>query len=561
MPYRICYKQSDRNWTQFHLDDFCPGLKSWNERFLDQIQESKWQLKKAWYLKQKLKGVKKLLKLRRGRKSTPYPSKEVFMMDDPRDVAEVKRFKWFSPVWTCESKCTVNSDEESISKGFSRIKQKNSLEKWVFPHFIREIPSLPASHHISSFPRGGRPQIVEKDAFCSQMSQWAWNAVHTSSKNIGLVSHLFYLNSFDQFDDPQFLDRIGWKARERSLPSDVIKMELHRLQQGFVHYEDYFRILELSPNILDHLAINMSHSLPSSHRIHETLKKIGFSAIQSFRRHLVQEARQLGLIRDQVHIWDGQFHATWLKKERARRAGLEPFFGGVYNHGGVKVGIGVQQSTIVDWNGWCAIPIFHEVVPANENDNVLLRQAINHAYINKEIPIIPKFFLADRGPFGFSNQERIWRLGSQPVIPLPSHIKQNIRITATKHHHFYTHFAGNTSDKILEKLYDIRTRIEEHNSLNDSVYRQVRLNCTGEEIIRIQIELTNILAILTPLTAFKLGRPDWMWSPTKFRSYSIHPEKVFPKMYINLEKFRWDKGVCLSPSRIQAEIESYKREK
>jgi hypothetical protein len=189
-----------------------------------------------------------------------------------------------------------------------------------------------------------------------------------------------------------------------------------------------------------------------------------------------------------------------------------------------------------------------------------LRQAINHAYINRTIPKIPKFFLADRGPFGFSNQEKLWRLGTFPIIPLPITVKENVRITANKQHHFYKHFVGETSDEILEKLYNIRTRIEEHNSLNDSVYNQARLSCTGETMTRIEIELTNILAILTPLTAFKLGRPDWMWSPTKFRSYSIHPEKVFPDLYLKLGKFRWDDDVCISPSRIQTEIASYEEE-
>jgi len=557
MPYRICYKKNNRNWTQYSLNDFCPGLKAWNERFLDLMQEFNWTLKKAWHLKQKAAGVKKLPSLRRGRKLIPYPTKDIYMMNEPRDIAELKRFKWFTPAWICKEKCdkSITIVDESPP---AQICQILPLDKWVFPHYVRSSPIPNISHQISAIPRLGRKITMEKDCFCSSMSNWAWGALHDTSKSTGFVSHLFYLNSFQFFDEPQFLDQIGWKTRDGGLPSDVIKMELHRLQQGFVHYDDFFRILELSPNILDHLAINMTHSLPSAHHIHEILKKIGLSRIQAFRKSLVQQARTLGLIKDQIHIWDGQFHATWLKNEKDRRLGLEPFFGGVYNHGGAKVGVGVQQSTIVDWNGYCAIPIYHEVVPANLNDNVLLRNAINHAYIRKEIPKIPQFFLADRGPFGFMNQNRIWRLGIQPIIPLPAHIKQDVRITANKQHHFYKHFAGQTSDEILEILYNIRTRIEEHNSLNDSIYRQARLTCTGEELTRIEIELTNTLAVLTPLTAFKIGRPDWMWSPTKFRSYAVHPEKLFPTQYLQLQKYRWDDEVCVSPKRIDAEIASFK---
>ena len=82
---------------------------------------------------------------------------------------------------------------------------------------------------------------------------------------------------------------------------------------------------------------------------------------------------------------------------------------------------------------------------------------------------------------------------------------------------------GQTSDEILEKLYDNRTRIEEHYGLNDTVYRTGHLHGTGKEVTDIEIYLTNTLGVLTPITAYKIGQPDWMWSPTKFRSIDWHP--------------------------------------
>ena len=44
MPYSFIYKDPARNWQQDSLDDFCPGLKDWNERFLDAVEE--WQMAK-----------------------------------------------------------------------------------------------------------------------------------------------------------------------------------------------------------------------------------------------------------------------------------------------------------------------------------------------------------------------------------------------------------------------------------------------------------------------------------------------------------------------------------
>ncbi len=67
MPYSFIYKDPARNWQQDSLDDFCPGLKDWNERFLDAVEDGKWQKKKRYYAEQKAKGVIKLPALRRGR--------------------------------------------------------------------------------------------------------------------------------------------------------------------------------------------------------------------------------------------------------------------------------------------------------------------------------------------------------------------------------------------------------------------------------------------------------------------------------------------------------------
>ncbi len=94
----------------------------------------------------------------------------------------------------------------------------------------------------------------------------------------------------------------------------------------------------MMPNVLDYLAINITHSLPFPHHFHEILKKIGSARVQAFFNEKVNEARQLGLIRDRIYIWDGQFHETWLKDQKPRKPGLEPFYGGVYNHGGQKSG-------------------------------------------------------------------------------------------------------------------------------------------------------------------------------------------------------------------------------
>jgi hypothetical protein len=555
MPYSIVYKDHSRNWGQHLLEDYFPGLKDCNERFLDAYEAGRWALKKRWYAEQKAKGVKNLRPLRRGRIPRHYPSKTTFNMDDSRDIAEVKQFPWFAPCWHQD-----RTESQELSRSNTNAIAKGNLDVYVFPCFVRSLPPQDATHVLNAVPRFRHISITTKNDFCSTMKNSAWQAIHRDSKSFGLVCYLFYLNSFDSFDTPELLEQMAWHPRDDGLPSDIIKFELHRLLQGFITYEDYFRMMEMIPNVMDHLAINVTHQLPSPHRFHAILRKIGSARVRAFFNEKVDEARHLGLIRDQIHIWDGQFHETWLKDQKTRKPGLEAFYGGVYNHGGKKVGTGVQESTLMDFNGECTIPIFTESVLANKNDNIIARGSIRNAYMSPHPQPVPVFNLTDRGPFGERCDALLWQLGSFPLIPLPETVTQGVRITANKGHHFYKQYVGLTSDEVLEKLYDIRTRIEEHYSLHDTVYRTGQLHCTGKEVTEIEIFLTNTLGVLVPLTAYKIGRPDWMWSPTKFRSLAWHPEDVFPEMYQELNNFRWDDTVCKSSKQIKAEREAEEKE-
>lgn len=541
MPYHIIYKNSKRNWTQYTIGDYVKGLNQIHERFLDAMEEGKWKLKHQRYYEVKAKHLTKLAPLRRGRKKTLYPSKNIYCMNKPKDLAELKQFPWFTKAWS------QNRDHPQILIG----KGQKTLDPYLNQPKVRLLRERIEKIYIPHFHS---PRYAQKEEFCSNMANWAWGACHMPTKKAGLVSHVFYLNSFEYFDDPSFLTEIQWRAKY--LPSDVIKFELHRLLEGFESFNDYFRMYEISPVMMDLQAINMTHSPPSSHHFTERLKQIGVEPIKAFFAQLVAEARSLGLVRDVIHLWDGQFHKTWLQKDKPRKKGLEPFFGGTYNHGGAKVGVGVYQSTIMDWNGYCTIPIYTEIVPANRNENPVMRETILHAYGTNQDTPVPTYFLADRGPSGFKTQQSIWDFGSFPIIPLKETVKENVRVTHKKKYRFYRQFVGDSPDSTLEKLYAIRTRIEEHYNLNDTVYKMARLHCCGESMTKIENLLVNCLGVLIPLTAFKIGRPDLMWSPTSFRSHLIHPEKIFPQHYRDLNDFRWDDMVTISPLRYQREWET-----
>lgn len=545
MPYTVIYKDTQRSWGQHHLGDYCPQVVIQNKNLLDAIDEGKWKQKKSRHSSKKNAGIS-VKPLRRGRKPVLYPQQETYYMNIPRDVARVRRYKWFTSCWNHQTpKPSVTS--------FIPLIQTSLLD--LIPHIL----NAPAHSTKSSnnglnkpiyTPHFHEPRYIQKEEYCRFMASWAWKACRSPSKKVGQVSHVFYLNDFSFFDSDHLLEQIRW-GKSSILPSDIIRLELYRRLQGFETFKDYFRMIQIAPNIMDHIGIKMTHSIPSFHRYTGYLKQIGLEMFQKYFRSLVNEARSLGLIKDKVHIWDGQFHESWLQKDKGRKQGLPQFFGGTYNHGGSKVGVGVYQSTIVDWNGYCTIPIYSELVPANRNENPVVIEALNTAY---QVNPVSDLFLADRGPSGKKVQEKCAQLGARPIIPLTSNPVTDVFITQEKKHRFYLKFIGNASGKWLEKIYNIRPRIEQHYNLNDTVYNLVRLHGCGEELMKIEICIGNCLAVLIPLTAYKIGRPDLMWSPSCFKEQTIHPERLFPQQFRELNDFRWDDEICVNPIRYRARI-------
>ncbi len=526
MGYNIRYLKSNRNWTQKTIGDYVLGADEQHEAFLDRWQDALWKKKKEIYYRLKDQGIKPKKQLRRGARLCPYPRYRVYHMDVPCEVSDVKRFPWFTRNWK-QNRRKRPSSHHSAQK---------TLDNLIPNLYLKRYHGKSRNYASYYFPKFRSTKISTKDDFCSEMSDWAWAACHSTSKKIGFTPHIFYLNNFDTIDEATFNSDSSTLYNAKCLPSDLIKMELFRLLSGFSTFQDFFRMWDMVPYFTEELAINMPSGLPSNHRYSSSLKSIGVAPIQNFFDNLVAEARKLGLIRDIIHIWDGQFHESWLKKSAPRKPNYPPFYGGLYNHGGKKVGVGVVESTIMDWNGMCTIPVHTKVFPANENENPIVRKTIKEAYMfNKPHP---RYFLADRGPSGRGTQQSISDFGICPIIPLRSNVKKGVKVTSGDGLRYFDDVVPNINPDIYDRLYRVRTRIEEHYGLNDTVFRLGKLHVAGKEFTQIEILLENCLGVLIPLTAYKIGRPDLMWSPSSFRHTGMSPELLFPEPYRVLESIR-----------------------
>ncbi|MHA1716714.1 MAG: hypothetical protein ACTSXP_13810 [Promethearchaeota archaeon] len=129
------------------------------------------------------------------------------------------------------------------------------------------------------------------------------------------LSYIFYLNDFSDILNDDLLSTADWKKIGNYLALDIVKYELGRLLLGFSTFSDYFRAIELIPDLEDHLTISMAHHPPSGGRHVKALRLIGVERIRRLFNELVAECRSLGLIKDKIWLWDGQLIKFWLQNE------------------------------------------------------------------------------------------------------------------------------------------------------------------------------------------------------------------------------------------------------
>jgi len=522
MAIHIKYKIKGRSWCQKQLTDWMPELDLDFKKLHEIMVEWRWQVKKEHYYKQKQNNKKNLPPLRRGMIPRAGPTRNTYNMDIPAHVAEIKRFPWFTRNWHQHRQVPPRI----LPRG------QTTLDRWL-PAQALTTPGIAKPVN----PRMKGMRTVQQDEFCSDMTSFAWVALHRSAKEPAALFYLFYLNDFSVLDEDELIKSPEWRTVGRYLPSDIVKYELARLILGYSTFSDYLRTVELFPSFEDHLAIAMARHVPKGGRLVQALQKIGPHKIRTFFEALVQECRALGLIQDRVWLWDGQFIAGWIKRERKQDSrNKSPVWGGWYNHGGKKVGFGIVQSVIVDWSGSVPLPIEVRVYPANNNDNIVFRDTFSTCMNAGYEPAT--FMAADKGPSGKKSLELVYKRGLVPVMALGKNRKNDVIVTSKKKYKFNASLTKNVEKKVLERVYKMRTRIEELFSVYEDLFKMARMHACGPDFMEVEVLLMNILVLLVSLTAFKIGRPDLARSPRSFTNFRVSPNIAFPERMQELQKLR-----------------------
>lgn len=132
----------------------------------------------------------------------------------------------------------------------------------------------------------------------------------------------------------------------------------------------------------------------------------------------------------------------------------------------------------------------------------------------------PIFILSDAGPDSHESNKLVLRYGIIPVIAARSNSVGDI-IKTDDSDCFRGEYILREYQRILGRIYDLRTIIERKNSNEVVGYNRSEMPTRGIDWARSFVSISNITALLTALAACKVGRYDLIRAPSAFRRLNI----------------------------------------
>lgn len=336
----------------------------------------------------------------------------------------------------------------------------------------------------------------------------------------GYITNIFSLNPSidDFFTKTQDIEEYYPQIDTLNF-NNIMKLEIARCKLGYVNIDSFVAEFNQNPKLRIELGIK-SHGLLSVRSYQRNLMTIG-SSLNEYGEILIQECKDLRLIGGKIAIWDRRFFECNSNGIKNKKTGMfsDPDAGHYVKKTGqysVLVGTGYTDTCIVD--DWWMLPVYWDAVSANKNDNTIF---INTAedYLSSTA-IKPIFLIGDAGPDGHDSNKVVLNYGVIPIIAARANSVGYI-LKTNSGNHFRGEYIPRMYHRLIGKLYNMRTNVERKNSNEVVGYHRSKMPNRGIEWARIFVSISNITALLTALTAFKVGRHDLIRAPSAFRSLPI----------------------------------------
>ena len=138
----------------------------------------------------------------------------------------------------------------------------------------------------------------------------------------------------------------------------------------------------------------------------------------------------------------------------------------------------------------------------------------------KSTSIRPGFMICDAGADSRKANKLVLDYEIIPVIAARSNSVGEI-IKTEEGDCFEGEYIPREYHRILDRIYDLRTIIERKNSNEVVGYNRSEMPNRGIGWAKCFVYISNITALLTGLTAYKVGRNDLIRAPSAFRKLSV----------------------------------------
>ncbi len=338
----------------------------------------------------------------------------------------------------------------------------------------------------------------------------------------GYLGNLFALNpSLDAF----FIDlqlKFGYKPQDNHdflNFNNILKLEIARCKLRYEHFKSWIAEFNQNESLRQELGIQSQYQLSMSSYLRNL--NIVSSGLSEYAELLKQECRDFNLIGDNIWIWDRRFFECNCNGIKLKETGKfsDPDAGHYVKKTGkysVLTGTGYTDTGFVD-RSW-GLPVYWDAVGANKNDNTIFRNTVIEG--TKSTIKRPILILSDAGPDSHESNKLVIGYGIIPVIAARSNSIGDI-IKTEEGDCFRGEYIPREYQRILGKIYDLRTIVERKNSNEVVGYNRSEMPTRGIGWAKCFVSISNITALLTGLTAYKVGRNDLIRAPGAFRRLSV----------------------------------------
>ncbi len=338
----------------------------------------------------------------------------------------------------------------------------------------------------------------------------------------GYLSNIFTLNpSIDNYFKELQL-KSGYKPQldmDFLNFNNIFKLEVARCKLGRVHFTSWIDEFNYNESLRAELGIQSQHKLTVRSYL-RNLKIVGMG-LNEYAERLKQECRELNLIGDKIWIWDRRFFECNCNGTKDKETGKfsDPDAGHYVKKTGkysVLTGTGYTDTGFVD-RSW-SLPVYWDAVGANKNDNTIFKNTVIEGM--KLTEKRPSLLLSDAGPDSHDSNKLVLEYGIIPVIAARSNSVGDI-IKTDEGDYFRGEYIPREYHRILGRIYDLRTIIERKNSNEVVGYNRSEMPNRGINWARCFVSISNMTALLTALTACKVGRYDLIRAASAFRGLEV----------------------------------------